>query len=218
VAPAVGARMGGVAIQRAAGRRLLAVALMPNLLRLTEEEYRDFVARGRVAQEAAQWAVTRAQAPRPEARQQAGSPSSGPQAKPRKRRGTNPETPLMDLIRRGLHIHPAVAWVVRMNSGQFKVGEGDSVRYVRAAFKGCPDLWGQMSTGELLVIEAKRPGEKPTVEQQAVLDRVAKHGGCSGAAHSVKEAIEIVEAWRDARRARIGARSTPSVRSTPESA
>jgi hypothetical protein len=106
------------------------------------------------------------------------------------------------MIRRALHVHPAVAWIVRMNSGQFKVGEGDSARYVRAAFKGCPDLWGQMSTGELLVIEAKRPGQKATVEQAAVISRVARHGGCAGVAHDVREATALVEKFRDERRAK----------------
>lgn len=175
---------------------------MSNALRMTEEELRAFVARGRAAQDAATAAVVEAICPGVIPPEVERSPDSGPQAKPRRRRGPNPETAIQDLVRRGLQVHPAVAWVVRMNTGQFEVGDGDRKRMVRAAFVGCPDLFGQMATGELLGIEVKRPGNKPTVEQQAVIDRINRHGGCAGCAHDVREAFEIVEGWAQNRRAR----------------
>ncbi len=74
-----------------------------------------------------------------------------------------------------LRLHPKVAWAQRMNSGMFKVGDSD--RWVRAAFKGCSDIIGQMRDGQFLAIEVKRPGKQPTEEQATFLEHVQAHGG-----------------------------------------
>jgi hypothetical protein len=88
--------------------------------------------------------------------------------------------------------HVAVDWAVRMNTGSFEVGrDGDKggKRRVRCAFVGCSDIIGQMRDGRFLACEVKRPGEKPTDDQQAFLDRVNKAGGVGFCAHSVTEAL-----------------------------
>jgi hypothetical protein len=163
---------------------------------MTEEELREFAARGQRAQEAAQTIILQVPCPGvapPEPSPQAATASRRP------RRGPNPETALHDLIARALRIHPAVAWLVRMNTGQFEI-DG---RRIRAAFVGCPDLLGQMSTGELLAVEVKRPGRGPTTEQAAVLSRISKHGGFACCAHSTAEALDAVEEWKRARQNRL---------------
>jgi hypothetical protein len=54
-----------------------------------------------------------------------------------------------------------------MNGGAFKV-EG---RYIKAAFRGCPDLLGQMKHGRLMLCEATRRG-RDARDQMAVIARV----------------------------------------------
>src|SRR5258708_2767699 len=63
------------------------------------------------------------------------------------------ERDVLRAVLAALRAHPAVAWVVRLNSGTFVV-DG---RYIKAGFRGCPDLWGQMNDGRLMVCEVKRP-------------------------------------------------------------
>lgn len=207
MAPAAGPGVGCVAVHPCPADGVVALAVSKTL-RLTEVEFAELmVARGQAAQAAAQDVIRRATGddrfagPTDRTGERAARSAPPAQRKPR-----NTGTALMDMIRRAIQIHPAVAWVVRFNSGQFKVGGGSpdepAARIVRAAFVGCPDLWGQMKTGELLVIEAKAPGKNPTSDQQAVIDKVQKYHGCAGCAHSVAEAIEIIEAWRYRRRVR----------------
>ena len=42
-------------------------------------------------------------------------------------------------------------------------------RYVKAAFPGVSDILGILPDGRALAIEVKRPGERPTLDQQAFL-------------------------------------------------
>lgn len=82
--------------------------------------------------------------------------------------------------------HPKVAWAVRMNSGAFKVED----RFVRAAFKGCSDIIGQLKDGRVMAVECKRPGKVPTAEQASFLRLVATN---KGAACCVDDALLLVE-------------------------
>ena len=77
----------------------------------------------------------------------------------------------LDLLAR----HPKEAWAVRMNSGAFKVED----RFVRAAFKGCSDIIGQLKDGRFLAVEVKRPGSGPTNDQHDFLELVALNRGRS---------------------------------------
>lgn len=71
--------------------------------------------------------------------------------------------------------HPKVAWAVRMNAGAFKVED----RFVRAAFKGCSDIIGQLKDGRFLAVEVKRPGNVPNYRQAAFLVAVHAAQGAS---------------------------------------
>jgi len=88
-----------------------------------------------------------------------------------------------------LKLHPRVAWAVRMNAGLFKVVDKGGERWIRAAFKGCSDVIGQMRSGAFLAIETKRPGQKPTPEQQIFLDHVRAHGGIAFIAHGIDDVM-----------------------------
>ena len=85
---------------------------------------------------------------------------------------TRPEVDIQHDILKLLEIHPAIAWAKRMNVGRAKL----KGYWVSFAFKGCSDIIGQMSDGRFFACEVKRPGEKPTPEQQRFLDQVAVKG------------------------------------------
>jgi hypothetical protein len=86
--------------------------------------------------------------------------------------------------------HPRVAWAARINTGVFRPARKDgSTGFVRAGFKGCSDVIGQLTTGQFLAIEVKRPSGKTTPEQQAFLQQVAAHGGIALVARSADDVI-----------------------------
>lgn len=86
-----------------------------------------------------------------------------------------------------LKLHPKIAWAERMNVGKFKVVDAHGERWIRAAFKGCSDIIGQLRSGAFLAVETKRPGEHPTPEQQAFLEHVKRHGGVAFVARSIDD-------------------------------
>ena len=64
--------------------------------------------------------------------------------------------------------------------------------------KGIADIIGCYK-GRFLAIEVKRPGEKPTPDQQEFLDRYSSAGGICFVARSVDDVIQslgIQEKWR----------------------
>jgi hypothetical protein len=66
------------------------------------------------------------------------------------------------------------AW--RTNSGGMKNPRGQYVQF--AGVSGLADLIGLLApTGRFLAVEVKRPGEQPTDEQRAFLNRVNDAGG-----------------------------------------
>ena len=84
------------------------------------------------------------------------------------------ERDIQKAIRQLLRVHPLVAWHGRINRGA--VTDGSS--YVQFNdIRGCSDLIGQLRTGHWLAIEVKRPGNKPTADQEEFLDAVACNGG-----------------------------------------
>jgi hypothetical protein len=46
-------------------------------------------------------------------------------------------------------------------------------------------------TGRFLAIEVKRPGGKPTPEQQQFMDMINQAGGLAFVAHSIEEVAEV---------------------------
>lgn len=58
---------------------------------------------------------------------------------------------------------------------------------------GESDIMGhRISDGKAIYIEVKLPGEKPREDQQRFLDAMNKSGAIAGCAHSVEEALSIV--------------------------
>ena len=100
-----------------------------------------------------------------------------------------PESAILAAVKQALDMHPAVAWVARMNSGVVMVGDGAKKRPFRAAFVGCSDLLGQMADGRFLAVECKRVNAYPTPEQAAFMARVIRHGGVAFVARGVDDVI-----------------------------
>ena len=88
----------------------------------------------------------------------------------------------------------------RQNSGAFRLHGAGGDRFVRAGFPGISDILGILRlavqldgptqrwyNGRFLAIEVKRPGQKPTPDQQAFLAAVKANGGVAFIATSVED-------------------------------
>ncbi len=74
--------------------------------------------------------------------------------------------------------------------GQFYTKYGG---IVNIGHKSEADIFGhRISDGKALYIEVKLPGEEPRPDQQKFLDAMAAAGAIAGCAHSIEEALEIV--------------------------
>lgn len=91
------------------------------------------------------------------------------------------EAAILDAIRRGLRIHPKVAWFERMNSGAHVAGEGPAKRFIRFGFVGCPD------------IIVKRPSGRVSPHQAAFIQRAVEHGGVAFVARSVADVFDVLD-------------------------
>ena len=89
-------------------------------------------------------------------------------------------------------------YVQRMNSGKYAMGEGRSRRFIHGVDAGTPDImafketWigpkeAQMKAVDLLFIEVKRPGNKPTALQKAKMEELEEHGAKCYVATSVED-------------------------------
>lgn len=105
------------------------------------------------------------------------------------------EAAVLDAVRTALRLHPAVAWIERMNTGAAVVGQGAGRRFVRFGFKGCADLIGQLRDGRFLAVETKRPSNRngATEDQLAFIARVREAGGVAFVAWSADEARRQVD-------------------------
>lgn len=102
-----------------------------------------------------------------------------------------PETPLKAAILDALAAMGVVAW--NSPSGQARVRRGR----VHMAPKGTPDIVGYLDGGgRMLAIEVKVPGEEPKPHQAAWMDRARRAGVVVACAHSVAEAVAVVDAAR----------------------
>jgi hypothetical protein len=101
----------------------------------------------------------------------------------------HPEQDVQNAILARLRLHPAVAWLVRINSGAYKTSDG---RFIRFGFPGCPDLLGQMRDGRIIMLEVKSDTGRVTDEQRAVIERVVSNKGVAGVCRSVEDALAIV--------------------------
>lgn len=101
----------------------------------------------------------------------------------------NPETTLQNQIIVALCKNGCVAR--NHTVGQFYTKYGS---IVRVGQHGEADIWGhRISDGKALYIEVKLPGEHPREDQQKFLDAMRNSGAIAGVAHSVEEALKIVE-------------------------
>lgn len=76
----------------------------------------------------------------------------------------------------------------RMNSGAIRTDKGNLVRMNRA---GTPDIFA-LKNGKCLFIEVKRPGNKPTALQTAVMEELEQYGARCLVVHSVEELEELL--------------------------
>lgn len=75
--------------------------------------------------------------------------------------------------------------------GQFFTKYGS---IVNIGHHGEADIWGhRISDGRAIYIEVKLPGEHPREDQKKFLQAMANTGAIAGVAHSIEEALEIVE-------------------------
>jgi hypothetical protein len=85
-----------------------------------------------------------------------------------------------------------VAWVERLNSGagQLAFADGARSQWMRFAWRGAPDLIGQLTDGRILCIECKAPSGRLRPDQEAFLNVVRCQGGCAFVARSVDDCKE----------------------------
>ena len=102
----------------------------------------------------------------------------------------NPETTLQNRIIVALCQNGCVAR--NHTVGQFYTKYGGVVNVGK---HGEADIWGhRISDGKALYIEVKLPGEHPREDQRNFLEAMRNTGALAGVAHSVEEALKIVEA------------------------
>ena len=83
---------------------------------------------------------------------------------------------------------PRVWTVDRRQSGVFQDGD----RYIRVGTKGVLDISGMLRGGKYFEIEAKRPGERPTPEQEKRIEQIRRGGGISGYFTSAEAALALL--------------------------
>ena len=101
----------------------------------------------------------------------------------------NPETKLQNQIIVALCRNGCVAR--NHTVGQFFTKYGSLIRVGR---NGEADIWGhRIADGKAFYIEVKLPGEEPRPAQLQFLHAMKRAGALSGCAHSVEEALNIVQ-------------------------
>ncbi len=65
--------------------------------------------------------------------------------------------------------------------------------YQFSGLRGVPDILGVLPGGRLLAVECKRPGGKPTPEQDAFLQAVRAAGGLALLVDDVRQLAEALE-------------------------
>lgn len=108
----------------------------------------------------------------------------------------NPETALQNKIIVALCQNGCVAR--NHTVGQFYTKYGT---LVNIGHHGESDIMGhRISDGKAIYIEVKLPGEKPRDDQQKFLDAMKRAGAITGCAHSIEEALEIVNRKEDGKK------------------
>jgi len=104
------------------------------------------------------------------------------------------ESKLQREILEQLDKFPFVVWAYITTSGLVKGWKGGAIR-IKPIGKDdiLLDILGQLKDGRLFSIEVKTPGNEPTKEQQAMIDKINGNLGVAGWADNVKDALWIVE-------------------------
>lgn len=101
----------------------------------------------------------------------------------------NPETKLQNEIIVALCQNGCVAR--NHTVGQFFTKYGG---VVNIGHHGEADIWGhRIFDGRAFYIEVKLPGEYPREDQEKFLEAMRRTGALSGCAHSIEEALKIVQ-------------------------
>ncbi len=100
----------------------------------------------------------------------------------------NRETVLMRKIM--VALSEKKCFVLRSNAGVYFDSQGGRVTI---GFPGLSDLIGCTPQGRFFAVEVKLPGEHPREDQRKFLNAMAATGALAGVAHSVEEALKIVE-------------------------
>lgn len=108
--------------------------------------------------------------------------------KPRKQSTERRERDVLADILTALRKHPLVATVERRQSGSFQ----DGARYIKVGKRGDPDITGILHGGRAYAIEVKREGEYPSEIQWKRIYALRAAGALAGCAHSVVEALGII--------------------------
>lgn len=85
-------------------------------------------------------------------------------------------------------------WALRINSGTIRKGS----RVIKLAPRGTPDVLA-VCAGACIFFEAKLPGERPTLEQAAMHERLRRAGGVVHTVTTPGEAVRIVSEYLRAR-------------------
>jgi VRR-NUC domain-containing protein len=111
--------------------------------------------------------------------------------KPRKRRGSNPESALTNAIVKALTARGYVCW--RNNSGTIKIGN----RLFRGSPTGSPDVFLILPPhGRLCGFEVKMPGKKLRASQQRWSKFASALGVRVHCTESVSATLIVAEHWR----------------------
>jgi hypothetical protein len=93
-----------------------------------------------------------------------------------------------------LSYHPRIGLYWRANTGAMTLRSGNRQRFVRFGVAGQPDIFAVLKPfGQLIGIECKRPGNKPTAAQDAFGDALEASGGVyvvAISAEALKRAID----------------------------
>lgn len=112
-------------------------------------------------------------------------------AKPTRRRNESAE--LTRPIVAALNAIPGI-WASRNLTGSGFARAGHPITYGLGI--GSADIVGCVApVGRMFALEVKWPGKKPSKEQDAWRDRVAKLGVRVAVVHSVGQATELVRSW-----------------------
>jgi hypothetical protein len=104
------------------------------------------------------------------------------------------ETDLTKACLQLLALRGVLCW--RQNSGAAVFGQGKARRFVQMTrgVKGISDILGILPpAGRFLAVECKRPGNKPTADQQGFLDAITAAGGAALVVHDVAELAAALE-------------------------